>query len=799
MQDSSSQTKGDLRPRLPVVAEGERLLAAREPLRGIQSFFVGQEAAPPLPSGLYPALLGAFRDASRIRTPYPLFVPCEDGPCQSLDEVLAGAAPSVRLLTDNLRRAERLVRAQVGEAPVGMAEALQAVRPLLLAELSLRPEHAAELSGAWDQLMAAVPAGRLLPYGEAATLQLFLHAVRQHRAKDLAAFRNRAVGLRRKLAVMLQVDDAKRPEARTAEALSRQLGGSGALLSAAGIADVASQRPQLKMFSAERRERVQRLLAVLDSWLSAGDPPTLVVHRDAAVANWGLHAQFVADDDAFACAMRTFDSAAAEFSRVVRAVRAGELEIAGEWKADLHGPWLDGFDWQAFSRSEFALLPVVVVYVDARDAASSLQALSASLLSGRPIHVVAPGTASAPSESQGGSSFALDLGLVAMGLRHAYVQQSSDARPVHLVEGFREALEGTRASLHLVGAGFQTNGIGTLVGAWLHAGAALEGRAHPFFRFNPERGISHAAHFHFGGNESVEADWAHYPLEVVDSLGAGHTLDLAFTYADFALLEAVHTGEFFALPAEMPVGNLVDVVTWLSLPAEETVGRIPFVWGVDAENQLHRVALSHAMALLTRDRLATWHTLQEMAGIRNPYAIRAAEEAWTAARVEARAEMDRLTVAHEAELDRVRRESADEAMRRLTTVLLDADFSGSLVGATTAKPVGMAPVAAPVLEGPAVEAPVAAAEVAVAAVSSGEPYIDSFLCTSCSECININKLLFVFDGNKQATIGDASKGSFKELVNAAEKCPARCIHPGKPKNQSEPGLDELISRAARFN
>jgi hypothetical protein len=37
------------------------------------------------------------------------------------------------------------------------------------------------------------------------------------------------------------------------------------------------------------------------------------------------------------------------------------------------------------------------------------------------------------------------------------------------------------------------------------------------------------------------------------------------------------------------------------------------------------------------------------------------------------------------------------------------------------------------------------------------------------------------------------------MVQAAEICPAECIHPGNPLNPDEPGLDELIARAAPFN
>ena len=39
--------------------------------------------------------------------------------------------------------------------------------------------------------------------------------------------------------------------------------------------------------------------------------------------------------------------------------------------------------------------------------------------------------------------------------------------------------------------------------------------------------------------------------------------------------------------------------------------------------------------------------------------------------------------------------------------------------------------------------------------------------------------------------------AFAQLVGAAEKCPSRCIHPGKPQNAAEPGLEALIARVDR--
>ena len=52
---------------------------------------------------------------------------------------------------------------------------------------------------------------------------------------------------------------------------------------------------------------------------------------------------------------------------------------------------------------------------------------------------------------------------------------------------------------------------------------------------------------------------------------------------------------------------------------------------------------------------------------------------------------------------------------------------------------------------------------------------------------------------KQALLGDLATASYAQLVEAAELCPARCIHPGKPWNPDEPGLQSLIERAAPFN
>lgn len=99
---------------------------------------------------------------------------------------------------------------------------------------------------------------------------------------------------------------------------------------------------------------------------------------------------------------------------------------------------------------------------------------------------------------------------------------------------------------------------------------------------------------------------------------------------------------------------------------------------------------------------------------------------------------------------------------------------------------------------PATPAAAPAAGEPAKAPASDEPYIETPRCTTCEECVKINARLFVYDGNKQATIGDLKAGTYRELVEAAESCQVSIIHPGKPLDPNEPGLDELLKRAEPF-
>jgi hypothetical protein len=192
--------------------------------------------------------------------------------------------------------------------------------------------------------------------------------------------------------------------------------------------------------------------------------------------------------------------------------------------------------------------------------------------------------------------------------------------------------------------------------------------------------------------------------------------------------------------------------------------------------------------------------LQELAGYENVFAERAAARARDQTLAEVEAQRAELEQAHADEIERVRTETARESIERLASALLSPE--GVALGPSAPR-VAAAPQAAP-LEvsaeaGAAEPAPVEEAPAEEEVLGFDEPFIDSALCTTCNECTNLNGQLFQYNADKQAFIADASAGTFEDLVRSAELCPAKCIHPGKPRAGDATGTPELIERAAKFN
>ncbi|MBZ0089372.1 MAG: ferredoxin, partial [Thermoanaerobaculia bacterium] len=79
------------------------------------------------------------------------------------------------------------------------------------------------------------------------------------------------------------------------------------------------------------------------------------------------------------------------------------------------------------------------------------------------------------------------------------------------------------------------------------------------------------------------------------------------------------------------------------------------------------------------------------------------------------------------------------------------------------------------------------------------PWLETAQCTACDECTKLNPKIFAYNADKKAYIKDAAAGPYQDLVKAAEKCTARVIHPGLPRDRSAKDIAKWISRGEKYN
>jgi len=552
---------------------------------------------------------------------------------------------------------------------------------------------------------------------------------------------------------------------------------------------------------AQRRERVLNALQILETYLQNDDPILIrFVHLEELT---GVHLENRQDIEMFSdldpCAKATelFEQQVSFWAKIFSATRIAQLEINAIYDPAIHDPWFANFTWEAFSKEEILLLPAVVALESGeRAAGEGMTALSRLLSSGRPVQILVKDRTHSNSHSLSDDelflNYRFELGYFGISHRQAIVSQSSSARQQHLLTQFLSALDATRTSLHIINIGLQHFVDG--INPWLVAGAALESRAHPFFYINPDAGDASADRMDFTGNPQPSVDWSHQSFQYQNEKGEIITTDLAFTFADYALLVPSTHKYFRLVPIGVESEHLIPIETYLSNCQKNDCQLIPFIWAVNGKGELRKLVVSRPLVFACQDRLNYWRTLQELAGIRNKYVDMAVQKAREEVQAEELAKREHLQAEHTDELEQVRQETASEVMQRLTDVLLGLDLT------TTSQPVLKKPTISPTTE--VVTEPVAEKEVEEEVeeeVVFDDPWIDSDLCTSCNDCLNINTVLFVYNDSKQAVLGDLNSGTYAQLVQGAEICPVDCIHPGKPRNLDEPGLEELIKRAEPFN
>jgi pyruvate-ferredoxin/flavodoxin oxidoreductase len=517
------------------------------------------------------------------------------------------------------------------------------------------------------------------------------------------------------------------------------------------------------------------------------------------------------------------------------AIRRAELELAGEYDPEVHEPSFVRFDWRQFTDEEFKLCPPI--FATGGDGAMldiGFQNLSRLLASGKPIRVMVLDTqvysntggqactsgfigqvsdmAAYGKAQHGKEETRKELALITMAHRNVFVLQASQANPAHLLGGVLKGLQSRHPSVLALHCPCPPeHGIGDAQPPDA-AKLMLESRSYPVLVYDPAEGDTLADRLDLDGNPSIDDIWPEYDLTYVDDEGTEQTLTLPVTVADWAATEARFKKHFRRIRADVDIEDLMRFDEFLAGSEDDREGKTPFIYMLEADRKLGRVAVSREMVELAEDRLSVWNLLKEMAGLD--------AEVSAEAEAEYQEQAEQIKAEYEAKLADLKAKFPQVIARRLAEGLIRAgngqrtiaelltevetlpieplQFDGGIDFGGAGGAAVAAPAAAPAT--PAASAPVAApAAVEEEEGLALEPYIDSARCTTCEECIKVNKKMFAYNDKKQAYIKDAKAGPFKDLVVSAERCPVRIIHPGTPLNPKEKNLDKWVKRAEPFN
>jgi len=755
-----------------------------------------------------PLLLNNFRSLYRFRYEYPLLLsPGDNGELDAipLDEFLGNALPadenSQRILRDNLNWLETYTGDQIaGQDHTSPArDLLSEAGAALQNQINLDESSHATLQADLDSLVDSIPVGSvLLPYGPNVALHLLQRKIRQRTQWQRETLRRRIEKATRGLQQLVKIEKEKGDPGEI-------VGGGSKFFVSASMAEVIKHRGQGSVpMERVRLKRVKAILKVLEKFELDENALHLVIRPGSFSIEDASALTIVESADPCSKALKLYDLSAKKLSKLFASLRTAELEITDSYDARFHDSWFKSFDADAFNESETQMIPTVVAFESAeRVSTDCMQSFSALLGSGKAVHILInidphrnPGQT---EDILGGQR--LELAYLGIGHRHAVINQVSAAKAESLLSGFSATLDSHQACLHLINTGYTE---AQNLHPWIMASAALESRAHPYINFNPAR-IDDAGGLSFSGNPCPGNDWSSNPSRYTNEQNELVEEEFTFTFADYCLLRPELLDHYRLVPDGCNAEELVNVEAYLNASAEDQDRMVPYIWSVNPHGEMHKLVVSRRLIYACRDRLNFWRSLQSLAGVRNIYVEEAVRKSREEQQQLAAEQREELIKAHEEAVQRIQSESTADVMARLTNVLIGLDLSRDSPLATASAPASVsAPPVAAAEQPEVIDSPQAATEVVEEVddeedLSFDEPWIDSVFCTTCDDCLNLNKQMFVYNDDRQAIIADPKAGPYADLVVAAELCPARCIHPGKPLDASEPGLDDLIARAEPFN
>jgi len=568
-------------------------------------------------------------------------------------------------------------------------------------------------------------------------------AVQQEKARIA---RERIDRLVIRLGDILRADHARSQAALEQPALQATFGGAHhALFDFGAMSRLLSHGAPRGGLGERRRQRVERALATLRSQrFFAGSEPSNAVH--------GF------EFDTVGAALAAFRERLPELAGLLEALQVAELEAGGDYAPDVHDALFAAFGAESVTPMDLEFFPDYLVCVDSGQPGAQ-GGLAEALSAGVPLKVVVRVADLVEESGPGHFAFGLrgaQLASAAMSFDDVFVLQSAASNLLQLRERVQRGLRYAGPALFSI---YAAPDGGSLPG-YLDAAAAMQSRAFPAFSYDPEAGNDLASRFSLENNPQPEADWPLERLQYCDPDLQSASEEVAFTFADFALCDTRGARHFEPVPRAAWGEGMLSVQEWLGRPLRDPMLGVPCVLAVDEADLLSRLVVDERLMRAALRCREAWHRLQGMGGIHD-------------SRTERRLELER--------------QAWEEGHRR------ELAAATSAVPAVATQPAATVPAASP-----AAESPAAAAAEPEPARNPDEAYIETIRCSTCNECTQINPRMFAYDENKQARIADLKAGTYRQLVEAAESCQVSVIHPGKPWDPGEPGLEELLERAKPF-
>ena len=705
---------------------------------------------------LRPALFAGYRDLTPLRYDFPLVLAARSTHASGVESLSAVfdaalAATAKNAEADRIRkhglRLEQEIRALLASTTTG---SLSVVWDLAVSRLT--PQLDPAFVDSCKRLRAAIKIdGDVVDCDAAMPARVVRHVWNAAQARKTAAFGKKLDDLVLKLSDILKSDFERSSKGLTAARLQASVGGAHAAMFDFDVMSRFLVKVQPKQGMPEdRRARIAGLVQVIEKQrffqLHAGK-------GDAKPYD------FVFEN--CADALKAYRERLPQLVALAKAVVIAELEIGGEYNPARHDAMFEGYGAAGLDANELASFPDYLVCLragklDAQEHGRLLEALS----SGWPIKILLQIDDLHEEAAPGQGAFATglrssQLATQAIGLNDVYVLQSSSSNLLQFRDRLLRGLTYRGPALFSVFSG--ANGKASGLAPYLMAAAAMESRAFPAFTYDPSAGATWAERFCLAANSQVERDWPVQGFAYEDEQHQRVAEELPFTLVDFLASDKRYANHLARVPREKWNGSMIAVEEALQREGRGLPDQVPSVLMVDGENRLQRVIVDQSL-MRQADRVRQmWHSLQELGGIHNSHAeklLAREQKAW------------------------------DERMREQSAA------------AAAAAPVAVA--AASATAAPAAGAVAAEAVVEEPARSPDEAYIETERCSTCNECTQLNGKMFAYNANQQAYIADVNAGTYAQLVEAAENCQVSVIHPGKPRNPNEPGLEALLERAQPF-